>query len=593
MNSIRFTCLGILFLFLALLSGCGDGNSGTSGSRATLKISQLCIDCHAGANDPVVATAKITEEWKISKHNSEIVGAGCIDCHEPQVGHPNVCSRCHGGAPSAFNATGTDVVRNPDAEKKCYKCHGAITLSPGHFTNNTSANAPGSFVSRNYANKCRACHNPHDVTTLLPINRDWAKSGHGNPNGAAWQHYDFKGADRLACMRCHTATGYINFITGAEGATASKMWTTTTDKTKEVLSCIACHETYDFKNSVRKIGAFTAPYNAPNTFPNVGASNLCIACHSGRENMASILAMTNMSGATSPTLKNSHYMAAAGLMYMTTGFTNFTTMTTKAAATNTYGASYTMYYGSGTAPTGNISSTHRKLGTPMINGDSHNPAAFVPGSFDADGPCVTCHMNATGQADRKTSHTFGINANAFNQLCIKCHGAEGTTTLTGDNFETVFIEEQSLVFQNALSLAIKLLKDNYGITYDSATNPYFFNANGKSVTNWKRGRSNAEAKKLMGACYNINLLKREPGAYAHGRTFVRRLIYDTIDYLDDGKINMSTGATALASGMKGLNNAVIYVKGTSANDPATTASYTYLAGYNRTSGAWNTPYERP
>jgi hypothetical protein len=202
-------------------------------------------------------------------------------------------------------------------------------------------------------------------------------------------------------------------------------------------------------------------------------------------------------------------------------------------------------------------------------------------------------MNATGRPDRKTSHTYGINANAFKQLCINCHSAEGTTVLTGENFQTVFLEEQAEVFDHALSLAVRILKSNYGITYDAATNPYFFEANGKAVTNWKRGRSTAEAKKLMGACYNIALLTKEPAAFAHGRTFVRRLLYDTIDYLDDGSINMSTGATALASNMKDSRNALIYVKGSSANDSATTAGFTYLAGYNRTSGAWNTPYERP
>jgi len=593
MNSIRFTYWGALFLVAALASGCGDGNSGTSVSSASLAASQLCIDCHADADDPVVAGAKITDEWKKSKHCSDVVGAGCSDCHEPQTGHPNVCSRCHGGAPTAFNITGTDVVLNPDAEKKCYKCHGRITLSSGHFTNNTSATAPGSYVSKNYANNCRACHNPHDPTSLMSLNKDWASSGHGEATAAAWSTEDFKNAfsgGSYACIRCHTSTGFVNFLNNNFTTPfPTTTWATSGDKSHEVLSCNACHSSYDFKHSVRKTsGPFVAPYNNnldQKTFPDVGASNLCIACHSGRESMATILTLTNMSGASSPAFKNPHYMAAAGLMYMTTGFTNFTTVTAKpAGASYTYGASYTMYYGSGATPSGNISSTHRKLGTTLINGDSHNPAAFTSGNYDADGPCVTCHMNATGQSDRKTSHTFAINANAFNQVCVNCHGSEGPVT--------GFLEEQSAVFRNALTLAVKLLKSNYGITFNSSSYPYFFNANGTGVTNWRRGHDNAFAKKLMGACYNINLLVREPGAYAHGRTYARRLIYDTIDFLDDGSLNLSTGTIAIASGMVDTTGAVIYAKGASANDSATTASYTYLAGYNRTTGAWNAS-ERP
>jgi hypothetical protein len=97
----------------------------------------------------------------------------------------------------------------------------------------------------------------------------------------------------------------------------------------------------------------------------------------------------------------------------------------------------------------------------------------------------------------------------------------------------------------------------------------------------------------MGACFNINLLTKEPAAYVHARTYVRRLLYDTIDFLDDGTINLTVGATAQAqSAVVGSPVFGLYVKGTTATDPATTESMTYLLGYNRTSGAWNTP-ERP
>ena len=100
----------------------------------------------------------------------------------------------------------------------------------------------------------------------------------------------------------------------------------------------------------------------------------------------------------------------------------------------------------------------------------------------------------------------------------------------------------------------------------------------------------------MGACFNINLLTREPGAYVHARSYVRRLIYDSIDFLDDKTINMSTGLTAIATMPS------IYVKGTQAYNSAnnkittlytgTTEAMVYLLGFNRNTGAWSTP-ERP
>jgi hypothetical protein len=47
----------------------------------------------------------------------------------------------------------------------------------------------------------------------------------------------------------------------------------------------------------------------------------------------------------------------------------------------------------------------------------------------------------------------------------------------------------------------------------------------------------------MGAAFNFNLFEHDPGAYAHNRYFVKRLIYDSIDWLDDNQLNFSVGTT--------------------------------------------------
>jgi hypothetical protein len=141
-------------------------------------------------------------------------------------------------------------------------------------------------------------------------------------------------------------------------------------------------------------------------------------------------------------------------------------------------------------------------------------------------------------------------------------------------------------------LALATLESKYNITYNQAVYPYFYDKSKlpavSAVTDWTRGGAltNAEAKKLMGACFNINLLKRDPAAFAHARTYARRLIYDSIDFLDDKAMNMSVGATAVAY------NPVMYLKGALATDVTTSEAYKYLAGYNRTTGVWNA-LERP
>jgi hypothetical protein len=50
-------------------------------------------------------------------------------------------------------------------------------------------------------------------------------------------------------------------------------------------------------------------------------------------------------------------------------------------------------------------------------------------------------------------------------------------------------------------------------------------------------------KNNMGAAFNFNLLEHDPGAYIHNRTYVKRLLYDAIDWIDDNALNYSVGAS--------------------------------------------------
>jgi hypothetical protein len=57
---------------------------------------------------------------------------------------------------------------------------------------------------------------------------------------------------------------------------------------------------------------------------------------------------------------------------------------------------------------------------------------------------------------------------------------------------------------------------------------------------------NSTGKNTMGAAFNLNSLansNNDPGAYIHNPFYARKLIYDSIDWLDDGVMNYSTGTT--------------------------------------------------
>ncbi|TSK05746.1 MAG: cytochrome C [Geobacter sp.] len=566
----------------------------------------------------------------------------------------NLCTSCHGlkdndgttvlGS-STKAATATMPAMNPVGhhETSWYRVIGTTHFN--NLDNPTAGGISGYVIRTKGETPCFDCH-AHEAKTNTrtandPANdtiyTEWAKSGHAGgllqkkydaagttansvalvdtvmnatTSNPAWTEDDWSATGQQACQRCHTATGASNFLNGPAAydptkndfshlynAANSKSWSTTTPAStqREVLYCWGCH-----KNSgagvLRTPGAITATYKrngATVTFPDTGASSVCIACHIGRAGGDDIVALTTANNTfTNVGFKNSHYMAAAGLMYVKIGYTNFVpAQTAIGASTTSYGQSLTSDADmtvdvNGAAVAGKVTSTHRKLGTAAIVGD-HGITADM--NLSSNGPCATCHYAAG-------DHSLELGQKALDNVCSKCHDVTTTADL-----EAFIDEEGAAPFQDALRLAVKELKDNFAITYDSSAYPYFFDdklgtdhTSANQVKDWTRGTlTAAKAENLMGACFNINVLTREPAAYAHARTYARRLLYDSIDFLDDKTINLSVSATALASGLVDGSSNPIYVKGTTAAAAdGTTESMKYLLGYNRTSNVWNTP-ERP
>ena len=108
-----------------------------------------------------------------------------------------------------------------------------ISLPPPHFNSVTSVGYPASYVTSR--SSCRDCHSAADNNAA--IRTDWASSGHGATTALPWIADDFKTEND--CVRCHTTTGYVNYITSDfMNITA---WGDPADKTKEVLACNGCH----------------------------------------------------------------------------------------------------------------------------------------------------------------------------------------------------------------------------------------------------------------------------------------------------------------------------------------------------------------
>jgi len=300
-----------LLLLLFTLLGCGEKTVVASGSTKSEQ-SQACIDCHQSALSPETGKL-IIEEWKLSHHNTSNA-AGCADCHDPEPGHPTGCNLCHGSTPSPS----PHVSKNPDEDKKCDKCHSAANgLFPSgakkaHYGRTNFGVYSASYVSTNYKGNCRKCHNPHDTSSKMDTLRAWARSGHGRTDAPPWNAYDFKSRTG-DCNRCHTATGFIKYVTTGD----STPWGTASDKTKEVLGCNACH--IDYSYALRPANQVVAKYTGGVvTYPNIGRSNLCLNCHVGRESGNTIKNVQR--NYTSAGFVNSHYLTAGGIVFGEIGY---------------------------------------------------------------------------------------------------------------------------------------------------------------------------------------------------------------------------------------------------------------------------------
>lgn len=487
----------MFFIFLILLARCGNNNKPLSDTASSAEAkSKKCILCHSKDTSPIT-TANIVDEWKQSDHNIKN-GADCYACHRGgSFQHPQEFASVLTAFPN--------IEKHPTGDI-CFSCH-EYRFNKAHYATYTSIGThPAQYLHKNHKNSCIGCHSPHNPTPTKE-HKQWAKSGHGDTNGAAWSNRDFK--DNVSCIRCHTSTGYIDYVTNGFAA-PNNTWATSDDNTREVLTCKACHTNYNFKNSVRSVAQYTAPYkeNFKTTnviYPDVSTSNICIPCHAGRESGQSVRDITDFTNAS---FKNPHYLAAAGVFYAKAGYHFYTSV-----------AKYDNY--------ANFRFNHSKIG---MTGQFTTTTPIGSGTV---GQCVGCHLGNAGTYINYSSHTLNpvyVARSTGSTGCYGCHSGEDMATL---------IEEEKEIFKRGMDLFKYVLESN-GIYYRS-TYPYFYPSPSSNtpIKNWTVvGPTSGDAvsgANNMGAAFNYKLLEAEKGAHVHNRSYARRLISHSIFYLQTGK----------------------------------------------------------
>jgi hypothetical protein len=499
-----------------------------------------------------------------------------------------MCTSCH----ELLDTAGTGTNPNPahlttDPTGTQYSITDTHFATPGDWSGAGSANIKDiTGYAMNYADErvCSTCHNPHKPPTQ---NREWAQSAHGDTNpfnlnskktgyfSGAWAHYNW--STRPTCQRCHTTTAFSAYADALRsgnqaladainmGTLVSSPVTSTASWKPEMLTCNGCHT--DNRGTLRNPGAITANYDyissgktyarASHTYPDVAGSNVCMTCHVGREIGDTIKGLNNPSQLsstlpselisfftyTNASFINSHYLTAGGQVFTTTG------------------------YEFDGRPYNNIPEyRHDKIGTPA----TLQLSPYV--DTGTNGPCIGCHMSRPNKNGNhlflpvsRSTTTIGEVTGIASEVCFNCHGPSTTIILD-------LVREQKQQYMEALEALKDQIESNLNI-YFFPYSPYWYKTSAYTdpkaactdnvpVKNWQTGGTQAivdafptctytgnndgtpgTGQNNMGAAFNFNLLEHDPGAYVHNRMYVKRLIYDSIDWVDDGVMNYSVGAT--------------------------------------------------
>ena len=482
--------------------------------------------------------------------------ATCTNCHQRHdaqiatvVGDPNMVD--------ITNLPGSTSTDGGSGDLIYHAARYGRVISSTHYDNPATVGLLEGYVLDPADERaCRNCHNVHSAD--ITINEQWADSGHGGEiieaknqavidagyvddgepddhalgavavyrnagTTASWSKHGWPNDGEAECQRCHTATGGMNFLNGpvayydAMGAFVADQdlaeptgvaspndfsYLATDPDTgeytqAELLFCWACHT--NNVGGMRDPGSVTLQDRNGDFFgpvPDVGKSNVCIGCHGGRANGEYI---RNTAAADRSTSGRVHHLPAAGALF----------------AASTHTAYEFDLDGDGDAAEHYVNS-NLKHDTIGLTGDA--PA----------GPCASCHMpdaNHTFSVVTTDATTGEITAITSQSLCDTCHiGGMTATTLQGFKVEYADVLQY---FQDVAYAANG--QTNYaGVTFSNST---FLRGRGDDVA----GQND------YGALQNVKIMTSDAGSwgYAHNSIYAKRVIFDSLDWLDNAALDGS------------------------------------------------------
>jgi hypothetical protein len=269
-------------------AGIGSTNVNINITGSTYLGATTCAACHSGyfpnissvyptyVNTPHASFfTKAIQGLESSHYNSS-----CIECHV--VGYDTNSAAANNGnfydiaksvgwtfpaTLTATNWTGMPSTLQDLSNIQCENCHG-----PGsehvRFTGGLPANTNAIAVSYD-AGACSQCH---DALSTHYYSAEWNNSRHANmtrtPSGSA---------SRIACVRCHTAPGFIGYIQNLNTNVPY-----VTNYAYVPLTCQGCHDPHDASNPHQLRTGTVVPLADGTIVTNAGAGGFCFNCHTSR-----------------------------------------------------------------------------------------------------------------------------------------------------------------------------------------------------------------------------------------------------------------------------------------------------------------------
>ncbi|MCD6526149.1 MAG: hypothetical protein J7K75_04050 [Desulfuromonas sp.] len=488
-----------------------------------------CVSCHMAADATMADDGMGGTDWD----NTELIY------------HQDVYYRIITDSHSDDPAT-TDIIEgyviNPKSDRACRDCHDVHSVveiraddDSASFSNTIhdqwSMSGHGGFIG---TIKLAKAEEYDDMALNLTTEQSVAikEAGVTSADADAWVHYDWDAQDRQSCQDCHTATGAKNYLNDPAGYDAADNdfshlvgWSiadgvVTSSGQNELLYCWGCHS--DNSGGLRNPGAISQPYTVDGAaviLPDQGNSNVCINCHGARGNMDSY-----QIGASDAPLSGDPSADMSAYLPGFVGNTENVTAPHYAAAAATLFQARTR-----------IGYQYGGLSYADLPYFAHDVTALNSDAPESgSGPCVACHMEtATGHSFEVVGKTGDVITGLNSTVCINCHdGGHGPALVVEDTTidgtlhtaaaAAALLQEEAEGFHDALALlqAELLVKE---LTF-TGSYPYFAGAR------WID-------EGTFGAAHNFNYLHHEPGAYAHNRIYAKRLIFDSINWLQDGVLD--------------------------------------------------------